>query len=53
MTLVAPRIVNSISCVKRFDHESHFAWQAQYLVRLEDDTCCSAHCKLRFMCKEV
>ena len=25
--------------------ESHFAWQAQYLVMLEDATCCSAHCK--------
>ena len=25
--------------------ESHFAWQAQYLVRLDNDTCCSAHCK--------
>ena len=23
----------------------HFAWQAQYLVRLEIDACCSAHCK--------
>ena len=23
----------------------HFAWQAQYLVRLDRDTCCSAHCK--------
>ena len=23
----------------------HFAWQAQYLVRLEGDACCSAHCK--------
>ena len=23
----------------------HFAWQAQYLVRLEADACCSAHCK--------
>ena len=22
-----------------------FAWQAQYLVRLEGDACCSAHCK--------
>ena len=22
-----------------------FAWQAQYLVRLEVDACCSAHCK--------
>ena len=25
--------------------ESHFAWQAQYLMMLEDATCCSAHCK--------
>ena len=25
--------------------EHHFAWQAQYLVMLEDATCCSAHCK--------
>ena len=23
----------------------HFAWQAQYLVRLEVVDCCSAHCK--------
>ena len=23
----------------------HFAWQAQYLVRLDSDTCCSAHWK--------
>ena len=30
MTLVTPRIVNSVSCVKRIDHESHFAWQAQF-----------------------
>ena len=45
MASVAPRIVNNVSCVKRFDHESHFAWQAQYLVRLEGDTCYSAHCK--------
>ena len=25
--------------------ESHFAWQAQYLVRLAGDACSSAHCK--------
>ena len=24
--------------------ESHFAWQAQYLASLDNDTCCSAHC---------
>ena len=45
MTLVSPRIVNSVSCVKRIDHESHFSWQAQYLLKLEADSCCSAHCK--------
>ena len=45
MTLVAPRIVNSVSCVKRIGHESYFSWQAQSLVRLDNDTCCSAHCK--------
>ena len=47
MTLVAPRIVNSVSCVTRINHEIHFSWQAQYLVSLDNDTChCySAHCK--------
>ena len=25
--------------------ENPFAWQAQYLLRLDNDTCCSAHCK--------
>ena len=30
--------------------EIHFSWQAQYLVSLDNDTCCSAHCKQRFMC---
>ena len=45
MLLVAPRIVNSVSCVKRIQHEIHFSWQAQYLVRLEDVACRSAHCK--------
>ena len=29
--------------VIRFDR--NFAWQAQYLVRLEGDACRSAHCK--------
>ena len=44
MTLVAPRIVNSVSCVTRVHHESDFSWQAQYLVSLGNDTCFSAHC---------
>ena len=26
------------------------SWQAQYLVRLDCDSCCSAHCKWRFIC---
>ena len=39
------RIVNSVSCVTRINHEIHFSWQAQYLVSLDNDTCCSAHCK--------
>ena len=49
MTLVVPRIVNDVSYVMRINHEIHFAWQAQYLVKLEDDSCCSAHCKLYFV----
>ena len=42
---VAPRIVNDVAYVTKINHESHFAWQAQYLVMLEGDACCSAHCK--------
>ena len=36
LTLVAPRIVNDVSYGTRINHEIHFAWQAQYLVKLED-----------------
>ena len=44
--LVAPRIVNDISYVTRIKDETLFTWQAQYyLVMLEGDACCSAHCK--------
>ena len=40
------RIVNDVSYVAtRINDASHFSWQAQYLVTLVDDTCCSAHCK--------
>ena len=35
MTLLAPRIVNDVSSVTRINHEIHFAWQAQYLMKLE------------------
>ena len=41
---VAPRIANDVSFVTRINHESHFTWQAQYLVRLEGESCCFAHC---------
>ena len=45
MILVAPRIVNSVSCVTRINHESNFSWQVQHLVMSEVDSCYSAHCK--------
>ena len=35
MTLVVPRILNSVSCVTRISYEIHFSWQAQYLVKLK------------------
>ena len=34
MTPVVPRIVNNVSYVTRISHDSHFAWQGQYLVML-------------------
>ena len=43
MILVALRIVNDISYVMRINHYSYFAWQVQYLVKLEDDFCCSVY----------
>ena len=49
VTLVAPRIVMDVSCETRINHQSHLAWQTQYLVMLEGDSCCSAHCNGRFM----
>ena len=33
MTLVTPRIVNNVSCVKRINDECYFSWQAQYSVK--------------------
>ena len=37
MTPDAPRIVLDVSCEIRINHQSHFSWQVQYLVKLEDD----------------
>ena len=45
MLPVALRIVNDVSSVMCLNHDTPFAWQAQYLVRLEGDSCRSAHCK--------
>ena len=42
---VALRIVKNVSYVSRINHDTHFVWQAQYLVRCEGDACCSVHCK--------
>ena len=42
---VAPRIVHDVSYERRINHDIPFVWQAQYLVRLQCDACCSAHCK--------
>jgi len=53
VTAVAPLIVNDVSYATRIKHAIHFAWHAQYLVRLEGDTCCSAPCKRSFICDEV
>ena len=49
---VAPRMVNDVSYENTMHHDSHFAWQEQYLVRCGGDACCSAHCKKRFMLQE-
>ena len=35
MPPVVPRIVNSVSHVTRISYDSHFAWQAQYSVKLK------------------
>ena len=45
MTLLAPCIGNDVSYVTQINDEIHFAWQAQYLVKLEFDFNCSAHWK--------
>ena len=50
VTLLAPRIGNDVSYVMWINDAIHFAWQAQYLVKLEGDSCCFAQCKWRFIC---
>ena len=43
MTVPAPRIGNDVSYVTQIIDDHGFAWQAQYLVRLQGDLTCSAH----------
>ena len=50
VTWLAPRIGNDVSYVTQIIDDIHFAWQAQYLVRLEGDLIGSAHWKWRFIC---
>ena len=43
--MLALRIGNDVSYEARINHEIHFAWQAQYLVKLECDFSWQAqHC---------
>ena len=50
VTLLAPRIRNDVSYVSQITGDIHFVWHAQQLVKLEAASCCSAHCKWRFIC---
>ena len=48
MTHVAPRIVKNVSFVTRINHEIHFSWQAQYLVKLKCHLLWQAQYSLKF-----
>ena len=50
VTLLAPRIGNDVSYVTQIIDDVHFAWQAQYLVRLEGAFTASTHWKWPFIC---
>ena len=50
VTSLAPRIGNEVSYVTQIIDDIHFAWQAQYLVRLEGAFTCSTHWKWGFIC---
>ena len=43
-------IGGSNSGIFRWHLELRISWQAQYLVMLDSNQCCSAHCKWRFIC---
>ena len=50
VTLLPPRIGNEVAYVTQIIDDLHFAWQAQYLVRLQGAFACSAHWKWGCMC---
>ena len=50
MTHVAPRIVNNVSFVSRINHEIHFLWQAQYLVKCKCHFSWQAQYLVKFKC---
>ena len=50
MTHVAPRIVNNVSFVSRINHEIHFSWQAQYLVKCKCHFSWQAQYLVKFKC---
>ena len=43
-------LAEAIHAVSRSSLEFRISWQAQYVVRFEGGSCCSAHCKKRFIC---
>ena len=47
---VAVRIVNDVWYKRGINHGIPFAWQTQYLVRLESDACCNWHRKWHSIC---
>ena len=47
---VAPRIVNDVSYVMRINHEIHFSWQAQHLVKFMCHFSWQAQHLVKFMC---
>ena len=50
MLTVAPRIVNDVSYVMWINHEIHFAWQAQHLVKFMCHFSWQAQHLVKFMC---
>ena len=50
VTWLGPHIGNDVLYVTQIMAAIHFAWQAQYLVRLEGDLTWSTHWKWRFIC---